>query len=205
MLANSNEPLVLQDGTRIDPSTGAVIRDRPNRFVAVPTNREAVKQITSARRRLADLPAPPKTMNTVSVVFMYTTFGLSDQDIALAMNLTVDQVLRIKANDVYATVSKQFIKEIADADTTEVRDLLVLNSRSAAQRMLELADSEDEKVAQKAAADILDRAGLRPADVHEHRVKMEGGLTIEFIKKETNNNVIDGVAVEMEEVSDDVS
>ena len=38
-----------------------------------------------------------------------------------------------------------------------------------------------------AANNILDRAGHRPADIIEHRHKVEGGLTIEYIKNEEQN------------------
>jgi hypothetical protein len=37
--------------------------------------------------------------------------------------------------------------------------------------------------------DVLDRAGHRPADVVEHRVRMEGALTIEFIEKDAGKEV----------------
>ena len=44
-------------------------------------------------------------------------------------------------------------------------------------------DSDNETTRMSAAKDVLDRAGQRPADVIEHKHKMEGGLTIEYVEK----------------------
>jgi len=41
----------------------------------------------------------------------------------------------------------------------------------------------DAKNALKAAQDILDRAGHRPADIVMHQHKVEGGLKIEYISR----------------------
>jgi hypothetical protein len=38
-----------------------------------------------------------------------------------------------------------------------------------------------------AAKDFLDRAGHRPADIVEHRHRMDGGLTIEIIRKDKDD------------------
>lgn len=180
----------MADGTRIDPTTGEVVRERPlPRFVQVPSNREAVAEVTRVRRKLADLPAPPKTMNLVSVVFCYTTMGLSDTDIAHAAGIGVAQIVTLKNSEVYKAVSAEFIKGISENDLTSVRDLIVMNARTSAQRLLDLASSENDIVALKANESILDRAGLRPADVIEHRHKMEGGLRIEYVRKDTTSDM----------------
>jgi hypothetical protein len=42
-----------------------------------------------------------------------------------------------------------------------------------------------------AAKDVLDRAGQRPVDIIEHRHKMEGGLTIEYVDKKDDIPTID--------------
>lgn len=187
MLPGAGDPLVLADGTKIDPASGEVIRDRPARFVAIPSNRQAVETVTRARRQLTELPAVPKQMNLLAAVYVYTTFGLSVEDIAIATGLNVEQIERVRSLDEYKTVAAEMTKAVVVSDVDDVRTVLARNAKAAAERMLELADSENEGVAVKAAADILDRAGLRPADVVQHNVTMQGGLAIEIVEKKSSD------------------
>jgi hypothetical protein len=183
MLANADEPLVLADGTKIDPKTGSVIREKRS-FVEVPSNTQAQRQVAATRRRLADLPAPPKTMNAVSVVVSYTLFGLSDTDMAIATGMTVEQIERIKELDAFKSMLDTVSNNIVSNDVDDVRTMFKVQAKHAATKLVELADSENEVVALKASQDILDRAGHRPADVVEHRHAMDGGLTIKVIKQD---------------------
>ena len=79
---------------------------------------------------------------------------------------------------------------------SDVRGMFVEKSRRAADVMFELLDSDSEATKGAAAKDVLDRAGQRPIDVIEHRHKMEGGLTIEYVEKKDDIPTID---VEAEE------
>ena len=197
-LPDPHEPLILADGTKIDPTTGQVIKDRPN-FIEVPSNTEAQRQIARTRRQLADLPLPPKQMNVISLVVMYHLFGLADFDIALALNITEDQVGRIKMLDAFTEMLDKVSHSIIEGESDDIRNFFVAHSRSMAQRMVDLAHSDDGKVAVVAARDLLDRAGHRPADVIEHRHKMEGDLTINIVKKDKTQQVpeLDLQAVEL--------
>ena len=90
MLPNGSEPLVLADGTKIDPVNGSVINDEI--LVEVP-NTETIKQeIVAARKRINDLPVPPKQMNTLSVIISYSLFGLSDHDIAYLLSIETKEL-----------------------------------------------------------------------------------------------------------------
>jgi hypothetical protein len=188
-LAAPNEPLVLADGTKIDPATGKVIKEQVSRFVEVPSGREAQRTVARTKRKLADMPAPPQQMNALSVVLTYTMTGLSDDDIAIATGLTTEQVERMRTLEAYTQLHELVSKSLVDQDADNVRTLFTANAKNAASRMLQLADSENETVAIRAAADILDRAGHRPADVVEHRHAMEGGLTIRVIKQDDTQQV----------------
>lgn len=183
-LANGTEPLVLADGTRIDPATGKVIKDRqPSRYVEVPAATDAVRQITAVRKSIRDLPAPPKQMNAISVVVMYHMFGLSEEDIAIASGMTVDQVGRIKMLDAFNSMLNTVSENLANQETDDVRSILQRHAKNAVNRVIETLD-EDGVLGFKAAQDILDRAGHRPVDTVEHRMKLEGGLTIEVVRKD---------------------
>lgn len=190
-LPGENEPLVLADGTKIDPATGRVLKDKPKRtFTEVPTHREAQRQVTAVRRRLEELPAPPKQMNAISVVLSYSMYGLSDEDIALATGLTKQQVGTLKMSDAFTKMRDAVIEGMIESDKDDVRALISAHAKNAASRVVELLDSEDEKIALKAAADLLDRGGHRPADIVEHRHKMESGLVIEFVHKREGDDAI---------------
>lgn len=187
MLASPSEPLKLADG-RLIYSNGEIVdpSEARNEYVEVPTNREATQLVVSARRKLADLPDVPRTMNTVSVVLSYSLFGLDDVEIALATGLTELQIGVIKMNDAYTQMRDTVVGTIIASESDDVRQLFVTKSRMAADSLLSVLKSSKSEVNKIAVArDILDRAGHRPADVVEHRHKMEGGLTIEIIQRDT--------------------
>ena len=65
-----DDTLTLADGTVIDAATGRIVggdaeddsggTGQPPRFIEVPTSLDAVAEVTRIRRRVADLPMPPK-------------------------------------------------------------------------------------------------------------------------------------------------
>jgi hypothetical protein len=195
MLPQGTEPLVLADGTKINPIDGAIVTDEI--LVEVPNTEQIKREIVSARKRISDLPVPPNQMNTLSVVISYTLFGISDDDISYTLNIAPDQLERIKSSDAYADLQTQFIKSLMDSDLADVRSLFVQRSRTAADRVFSLMDSESEATRMIAAKDVLDRAGQRPVDVVEHRHRMEGGLTIEYVEKKDDLPTIDITPQEM--------
>jgi hypothetical protein len=167
----------------------------------VPTNREATQLVVSARRKLADLPDVPRTMNTISVVLSYSLFGLSDEEIALATGLTELQVGTVKMNDAYTQMRDTVVGSIIASESDDVRQLFQTNSRMAVNTMLSVlhrSKSETNKIS--VARDILDRAGHRPADVVEHRHKLDGGLTIEIITRD--NKAMPTIDLEVEPSND---
>lgn len=179
----------LADGSRISVETGKSVREEPD-HIRVPDAIEAVETVTRARMRLADLPSPPQQMNVISVVVLYSLVGLSNEEIAIALNLTVDQIGRIKMCGPYSEMLDATTKAILDNDTDNVRQMFAQHARHAAKNVLSLMSSEDEKISLKAAQDILDRAGHRPADVMEHRISVEGGLRIEYVEKKNNETPV---------------
>jgi len=191
MLPHGTEPLVLADGTKIDPIDGAIVKDKI--FVEVPNTEDLRREITASRIRLSDLPVPPKQMNTLSVILSYSLQGISDYEIASVLLIEEDKLAVIKKSDVYKDLQATIVKSITESDLSDVRSLFVQKSRSAAQVMFSVVDDEQMGTAYKmqAAKDILDRAGQRPVDVVEHRHKMEGGLTIEYVEKKDDLPTID--------------
>jgi hypothetical protein len=189
MLPQGTEPLVLADGTKISPLDGGIVKDEV--LVEVPNTRGLQREIVASRKRISDLPVPPKQMNTLSIIISYTLFGINDQDISNTLLIPLEQLESIKSSDVYVTLQAQFVKNIVESDLSDVRGMFVDKSRTAANKMFGLMNSENETTTMAAAKDVLDRAGQRPVDVVEHRHRMEGGLTIEYVEKKDDIPTID--------------
>lgn len=180
-LASQGEPLKLADGRVVYP--GGDIAD-PRRPVAVDTSVEPVIR-PQVRRRVTDLPALPKQMNAIGAVFSYVMFGLDDEEVASATGLGVAQVAQIRDSDPYRQLHEAVIRTVLDGQSDTVREMLARNARHAATTMVEALQSGTRADRMAAARDILDRSGHRPADVVEHRHRMDGGLVIEIVKRDT--------------------
>tara|TARA_Y100001938_G_scaffold149707_1_gene237548 strand:- start:2491 stop:3093 length:603 start_codon:yes stop_codon:yes gene_type:complete len=193
MLPQGTEPLVLADGTKINPIDGNVVTDISEAVIEVPNTQDIKREITASRKRVSDLPVPPEQMNTISVILSYSLFGISDDDISNVISLPLDQIEKIKKSDAYEELQSQLVKNIVESDLSDVRGMFVQQSHGAAQVMFSAMNNEEHGIVTRMAAakDVLDRAGQRPVDVVEHRHKMEGGLTIEYVEKKDDIPTID--------------
>lgn len=191
ILAEPGQALVLADGTKIDPKTGLRV-DVP-KYVEVPNNKELKENYAAVQRRLIDLPLPPEKMNGLSVIMMYQMIGLPNYEIAVATGLSEEQIGNITMSDAFADLRQMVVENIHAADDDDIRAIMKTNASLGVQRITQLINSDDEKIAFVAAKDSLDRDGYRPNDVVEHRHKLEGSLTIEVIKRDhsTEAPVID--------------
>jgi hypothetical protein len=192
-LPENNEPLRLADGRLVYPN-GRVVNgvnvEAPvdtQRFVEVPTHREAQQMIASTRRKISDLPEVPRAMNAIGVILSYTMFGLDDGEIAIATGLPIAQIGKIKMSDPYTQMYDAIVRTVLDNETDVVRELLAKNAKSAAMVMVEALDAGTRSDRMAAAKDILDRSGHRPSDVVEHRHRVDGGLVIEIVRRDGSN------------------
>jgi len=198
-LPDPDEPLQLPDGTLL--STNGKIK-RPARpapgVVEIPTHDDARAIVMHTRRALADLPLPPKASNPVAIVLCYVLFGLGNTDIAIATGLSEQQVIDIRMSDPFTAMYEHVRTSVIEKESENVRGFFNAASRAAAMRMTQLmSESDNDAVAQRAAADILDRSGHRPADVVEHRHKMDATLRIErYNKVETLPDTIIDLEIE---------
>lgn len=184
-LATGVEPLVLADGTKIDPEDGTVVPDA-EQLIEIPTLRQMQRSYAVTQRRIDDLPVPPEKLNTLSVVLSYSLLGISDQDIGQILDMSEEQVGRIRMSDAFAEIREEIIHSIVQSDQEAVRDMIAQSGVLAATRMVDGLNSTNEATRLSAARDILDRGGHRPADIIEHRHKVEGGLRIEYVTKDDN-------------------
>jgi hypothetical protein len=192
MLAETVEPLVLADGRMIDPATGKVMKPaNKTKMVEVPKHSEAQALVVRARRSVADLPAPPEKLTSVGLVAFYTLFGLDDVSISIALEnrLTVEQIKRIRDLEVYQQFMADARESLITAERDNVQAILVEHAKNAAEKVVELASSDNDVLAFKASQDILDRTGNRPVDIVEHRHRMVDALQVVFIKRDANESI----------------
>jgi len=206
MLADAHEPLILADGTKIDPSTGKVMRDKKSSFIEIPSASQAIAIVAKTKRSVSELPLPPQKMNAVSLVLFYSMWGLADNDIAITVGISRDQVNNIKKLPEYLAASQDIQSSILQHETNEVRDIFQKHARGAAQKIVDIAVNadEDNPIGFKAAQDILDRAGHRPADVVLHKHGLDDSLKIVYIAQQPSETLPDAsiIDADFEEVKD---
>lgn len=198
------EQLVLVDGTVITPQQIVKSFD-DEEYVKIPTHSEAVKQVEKINRTLADLPDIPERMTAISVVLTYHMFGLTNEDIAIALAMRVEQVTNIMMLQAFTELQDAVIKNMVTSTKGVVQDIIEQGAVRSAQKVQHLMEyAEAESIQFNAAKDILDRAGHRPADVIEIRSKMENSLKIEHIIRtdEKHAPVIDVTPIEVIEDGD---
>jgi hypothetical protein len=202
MLADPNDDvLVLADGTRIEKATGKTIKEKKtSSMIEIPSPRTAQEIVAKTRRGIADMPVQPQQMNAISLCVFYTMWGLTPQDIAIQLNITVQQVNTIKKLPEFLKLYDDIFKGVMETEANDVRGFFQQKARTAAAKIVELMDEEG-ALGFAASKDVLDRAGHRPADVVEHRHRLDNSLQIEFIKKSDNANTIPVIDAEFEEVN----
>lgn len=193
MLAESDlEPLILADGTRIDPTTGKAVKDRKSqRFIEVPNGSDAQALIIRTRKSVAELPLPPAQLGGVALVAFYTLFGLPDAEISVACDaqLTIEQIKKIRTLDAYKEFMSNAKTNILETASDQVRDVFQKHAVNAANRIVEFAESDNDVLAFTASKDLLDRAGHRPVDTIEHKHTMENALQIVVTRKDATVDV----------------
>ena len=177
--------LKLHDGTVINTMTGEVMDQEIAAVIPVLTSE------VSSRRRFSDLDMPVQSMNTIALLMFYSLYGINDKDTGKQFGLEPEQVNAIKHSDEYEGFEKIIVDNIVEANTDEVRSSFVRHSKQAANIMINLLGSKSQDMRKSAAKDILDRAGHRPVDVSEQRIRVDGGLRIEYIQKSKDIPTID--------------
>jgi hypothetical protein len=183
--------LALANGVIIDTNTGQVITPTINPEAASVKEQPSRKTYERGRDKnnrvfrlnAADLPAAPRSITSIGVVWLYFMLGLSDHDIADATGMRMDQVEHIKGLQLFDRIGKMLIDNAAKLHDDDIRTRLIVMSSSALDNIEDIAgDAEvDAAVKLRAAQDVLDRAGFGAKQIHEHNVKMSGGLVIKYI------------------------
>jgi len=182
-------PIILADGTQINPATGKAIKSKETkqRYNVIPSASEAQAIVAKTRRSIADMPMPPQQMNSLSLVLFYSMWGLSNNDIAITMGISAQQVKNIQGLDQYKQLLVDLKANVLDHESGNIREFFQQRAHEAANKIVDIMEEDDGVLGFKAAQDILDRAGHRPADVVEHKHTMENSLRIEYIEKKSSD------------------
>lgn len=184
-LPSPDAPFVAPDGTVLNPTVPQMYKR-----VEVPSHSEAQRLISSTRRKLADLPATAKQLNAYSAVLVYTASGFTDAEISTATGLEVAQIHALREHDAYRMLEAFVTKTAREEAAGAVKAILVKGEVNAAEKIVELVNSEDEKIALAASKDLLDRGGHKPRDEVDVRVDMMSTFRIEVVDRR-NERVID--------------
>ena len=181
-LPSADAPLLLPDGSAVEPAAAS-----PFATIEVPSNSEAQRIVGATRRKLADMPALPKQMNSIAVVMCYTASGLSDNEVAVATGFTVEQVNRIREQPAYAQLEGMVIDAVKAQAASAVKEILVRGEVNAANKLVALADADDERIALAASRDLLDRGGHKAAEKLDITARMQQTFRIEVVDKRDND------------------
>ena len=184
-LPSPDAPLVASDGTVVKPTVASTFRR-----IEVPNATQAQRLVSSTRRKLADLPALPKQLNALSSILVYTASGLSDNEIALALGADASQIIAIRETEAYKQLETLIMEAARETARNDVQAILAQQEIKSAEKIGELIDSSDEKIALAASKDILDRRGHTPAQKIDIRQQMESTFRIEVVDKRDAARII---------------
>lgn len=159
-LAKPDDPYVTNDGKVLTKSNGKDF----NAFDTQDTSTGAGvarNHKSSARRSIADMPVDPKTQTAIMVVLTYSLLGLSENEIASTVGITIQDVRKLKSIDAYQETFDLLFWEMIHANGQSLVAKIAKAAPGALQSVIDIAnDGENENAKYKAAADILDRSGL---------------------------------------------
>jgi hypothetical protein len=139
-LAKWGDPYVRPDGTIIPP-------DKINGGVDTDLPKVNMKEYRPTRRRtLKDLPAPVNTLNGIACVFMYTTLGLGEREIADTLKITVKQLKELKNHAAYAECFEAVTSEFININSELINARIAAYSHDALTEIATIAlNGKDER------------------------------------------------------------
>src|SRR5690348_11660115 len=160
-LARPGDPLVLPDGRVLKDPKARAAETR----ALVPAF-AASDYKASRQRSIKDLPGSPGVMNAVAAVMVYTILGISDREISDILRITPDQVREVKKHTAYSDTFEVVKAEFINENSELLQSRIAAYSHAALDTVANLmAEGEMDAIKLRAAQDILDRGGARPADM----------------------------------------
>ncbi len=174
----------LPTGEKINAETGEVI-----------TNPPAIRDdLTVAKSRRAD--DLPQHGTIFAVIAALQLWGLNKVEIAQAIRKPFEFVEAVIANEAYRLFRSELIDGVLEAEVEDVRQIFIQNSAKAARGLTAMLDSVVPEVKLTATKEVLDRAGFRPADIVEHRHRIENDLRIVYVGDKKDEIAADFVEID---------
>lgn len=159
-LAKPGDPLVNQRGEQLTEE-----RDNAPSAVEIKTITEPKDYKPAHRTVLKELPAPVKAMNLVAVIFMYTLYGIGDNELSEAIGISIDDIIKVRETRAYGETFDTMMKEFISANSEFMECRIAAYSGGALSKVASLSQNGKKEETQLAASrDILDRGGFRPQD-----------------------------------------
>jgi hypothetical protein len=197
-LARVGDPLVTSQGDVIAPEKVENAKEISPGIVKGTIDPELYRPLK--RRTVKELPAEPKVLNPIGVVFMYTIMGIGDREIADILHCTSAEVVSIRKHSAYADFFNGVLGEFINANSDLLTSRIASYAQTAVQTVGELAkEGKKEETRLRASVDILDRAGVRPKDQEQRQQTIKNELRIIVVKNENN------ISLELNGVDTDIS
>lgn len=119
------------------------------------------RHISSTRRSIKDFPADENTQKAIHVVMVYSLLGMTDNEIAHALNIKLEQIKQLKEIPAYQETFEWLFSELISINSSSMQSKIAAYAPKALTNLMELADdAKNENARVKANQDLMDRAGL---------------------------------------------
>jgi hypothetical protein len=197
-LAEPGDPFVTGLGDKIITP----VRDSdeaPDKITAtVPVAKNYISK--NLRMSLKEMPAEMQTQAIVNAVLVFHLMGLSNNEIALALNVSMQQISAIKEMTAYQETFELLFSEFIASNSQSLQSRIASFAARSVENIMELADAKagDENVPAivilKANQDVLDRSGLS-ADALFGKNTASDDMNLKIVI-EDNDGVRDKVTVD---------
>ena len=193
-LAEWGDPYVMADGRIIQPE--ALFSD-PSKNFAEGQAQSSSKYRPIRKRSIPELPASPKAMKGISLVFTLTVLGVSDREIAEMLAITPTEVRQIRTHPGYGETFEIIASEFVSAKSKRLISRIAAYADNALDNVYSIAmHGQKENNVLKASIDILDRAGVRPKDMAESKGQ-QNELRITIVKSDSDAEVaVNGLTID---------
>lgn len=152
-LPRPGDPLVLSDGRVIQPERLAAHPSPPPTLLPSEFR-------PNVQRSVKDLPVPAASMNGIACVLVYTIMGLGDREIADAMNVSPETVVKAKESQAYEDAFKSMADAFISANSELIHARIAAYGHDALTSLADVAlHGKNEAVRGRYSADLLDRGG----------------------------------------------
>ena len=197
--APSKVALTLPDG-RIVLDSGEVVTpvsiEQPAAAMAheIKSGRAAARSLERIHRKLGDLPEQTEKMNAIAAVLMYEGVGLSDDDIAVALRTSTENVERLKELDAYTQLREMFDSTVFEDAKRTANHIVSRASANAAERVVQGINDPDPTVAIVASREVLRLAGVGTDRSDPSKIS---ALNIKITRTGDRGSATDDVTVEI--------